>query len=130
MVRILVIDDDHVIRASLSEMLGLSGFEVRNAADGKEGLLLMDEAPADLVITDIVMPEQEGLETILQLRQRYPQTKIIAISGGGTDAGRAYLQAAHCLGAERTLSKPFPFRDLLEVIDEVLGATKRSQQSS
>ncbi len=123
MVTILVIDDEYAIRDSLSEMLSLSGFEVRTACHGKEGMRMMDQAPANLVITDIVMPEQEGLETILQLRRHHPQTRIIAISGGGVAAGQGYLRAAHSMGADRTLSKPFAFRELKETIDEILKTT-------
>ena len=130
MIRILVIDDEKVIRNSLSEMLSLSGFEVRTAANGNEGIRLMDQVPADLVITDIVIPKQEGLETILQLRRYHPQAKIIAISCSGVGAGRTYLQAAHAMGAERTLSKPFSFRDLIETIDEILGTTMQSHPQS
>ncbi|MCD4750789.1 MAG: response regulator [Thermoanaerobaculales bacterium] len=121
MVQILVIDDDDVIRASLCEMLRLSGFEVRTAENGHVGMNLFAQAPADLVITDIVMPEKEGLETIVELRRLCPKVKIIAISGGLTGPAKGYLAAARGLGADRVLSKPFTLQDLLKLMKELLG---------
>ena len=77
--------------------------------------------PADLVITDLIMPEQEGLETITSLKKEYPGIKIIAISGGGRIGPEAYLPAAQELGADRVFSKPFDVRELAETVKELLS---------
>jgi len=83
MARILVIDDDIQILEMLGQTLEREGYEVVDALDGKEGMRLYREAPTDLVITDIVMPEKEGVETIMELKRDFPDVKIIAMSGGG-----------------------------------------------
>jgi len=83
MARILLIDDDAPVRRTLRKMLERQGYEVEEAPDGKAGLTLYQENPADLIITDLIMPEMEGIETIMELRRRFPDVKIIAMSGGG-----------------------------------------------
>ncbi|MEW5726067.1 MAG: response regulator [Thermodesulfobacteriota bacterium] len=120
MARILVIDDDESLRKMLGQMLVKAGHEVRLARDGREGVLLFRQGPADLVITDILMPEKEGIETILELRREYPQVKILAISRGGTVDPGTYLNMARDLGADRTLGKPFSWSRLDEVLKELL----------
>jgi YesN/AraC family two-component response regulator len=82
-IRLLVIDDDNLVRAALTDMLQTAGFEVVTASNGRLGLELLDTTPVDAIITDILMPEQEGLETIREARQRFPEIRILAISGGG-----------------------------------------------
>ena len=101
-------------------MLELEGHEVVDAPDGKLGLQLFREEGADLVITDIIMPEKAGLETIMELRKDYPGVKIIAISGGGAIEPRVYLHYAKEAGAMRTLPKPFEREELLEGVRELL----------
>ena len=118
MVRILVIDDDDDFRSMLRMALEQDGYAVEEARNGLEGSQRQRTEPVDLVITDILMPEQEGLETIQALRQEFPEIKIIAISGG---VGRLnFLTHARLFGALRTLQKPFTLQQLHDVVLEVL----------
>ena len=121
MKRILVIDDDDQVRSLLRDMLELAGYQVVDAPNGKAGARLYRQSPTDLVITDIFMPEKEGLETIRELRQDFPEVKIIAISGGGRMGDFAYLPAAEKFGALRTFVKPFDLHQLLSAVRELLG---------
>ncbi len=125
MARILLIDDDDQFREMLAEILAGAGYEVVEARNGNAGAKAQYERPADLVITDIVMPEKEGLEVIRELRRQDPEVGIIAISGGGCYSGAHYLEVAEKLGADRALAKPFKRRDLLESISEILGHADR-----
>lgn len=117
---ILIIDDDDQFRAMLYEMLERSGYEVTEASDGKEGIKFYRENPTDLIITDLIMPEKEGIETIQELKQDFSDVKIIAISGGGRVGPEDYLQLAKMLGAQRTLTKPVDRDELLKVVEELL----------
>ena len=110
---ILVMDDDEQVRAMLRQALEREGYEVLDAPDGKEGMRLFREQEADLIITDLIMPEKEGLETIMELRRDFREVKIIAISGGGRVAPDVYLSLAKNLGAHVTLTKPFDLEELL-----------------
>ena len=83
MARILVIDDDYQVREMLRDTLEIAGYEVEVASDGREGLKLYHNRPTDMIITDIIMPNMDGLETITELQRNFPDTKIIAFSGGG-----------------------------------------------
>ncbi len=121
MARILIIDDDVQILDMLRQTLEHEGYEVVDAADGKKGIRLYRENPADLIITDIVMPEKEGIETIIELKQDFPDVKIIAISGGGQIRPEGYLSMAKKLGAQYTFSKPFERKELLSAIRELIG---------
>lgn len=120
--RILVIDDDPIVRGMLAEMLRREGYEVDEADDGRAGMKQFRASPVALVITDVVMPEQEGLETLMQLRQESPGVKVIAISGGGRVGPDAYLNSARALGATAILAKPFGREELLSVVKSALGA--------
>jgi len=122
MQRILVIDDDEQLRALLHEILDRAGFQVVEAANGVEGLKLYRNQPADLVITDLIMPEKEGVETIMELREQFPNARIIAISGGERTGGRNYLPIAARLGAHRTVAKPFSRQEILDAVRETLAA--------
>ena len=122
MQRVLVIDDDEQVRALLYEILERAGFEVMEASNGVEGLKLYRLQPADLVITDLIMPEKEGVETIMELRSQFPNARIIAISGGQRAGGRDYLPIAARLGARRTVAKPFSRQEILEAVRETLAA--------
>ncbi len=86
------------------------------AADGQEGVKVYREPPTDLVITDLVMPEKDGIETVIELRHDFPEVKIIAISGGSKYDGAANLRSARLLGARRTIAKPFEIQELLETV--------------
>jgi len=118
---ILVIDDEAPMRRFVALALEKQGHAVAEAADGAEALKIMAERPVDLVITDLLMPETDGIETIMELRRLYPATKIIAISGGGEyQSGTGFLRAAESLGADRTLTKPFQFQQLLPAVQALL----------
>ncbi|PID71682.1 MAG: response regulator [Desulfobulbus propionicus] len=118
--RILVIDDDEQMRTLIRQVMEWAGYEVVEANNGREGMRLQQQIKADLVITDLIMPEQEGLETITALKSLYANTKIIAISGGGRIGPEAYLPAAKELGADRVFSKPFNVQELAAAVKELL----------
>jgi CheY-like chemotaxis protein len=122
MARILIIDDEQPIRDLLRQMLQHAGYEVVSAANGRQGLRLFYEHPADLVITDILMPVMPGSRLISILRSDYPDIKIIAISGGGSmlQSG-SYLKLARELGAQRILRKPFQQAELVTAVEETLA---------
>ena len=124
MPRILIIDDDEQIRLMLKGALEDEGYEVRVTSNGKEGLQCWQNGPFDLVITDLLMPEKEGLETIVELRRESPTTKIIAVSGGFPHNRIDILGIAKKLGAHRTFKKPVPLQDFLKSVGEMLGTEK------
>jgi DNA-binding NarL/FixJ family response regulator len=119
MPRILIIEDDIQLQEMLQQMLTHEGYEVQVASNGIEGIRCYHKTPADLVITDIIMPEKSGIETISELKETYPEVTIIAMSGGGR-ADIKLLEIAETLGAQRTLNKPFPREELIGTIKEVL----------
>lgn len=120
MAKILLIDDDEDLRPMLVKFLKERGHEMCEAANGREGLELIANGPVDLVITDLVMPEQEGVETIRSLRADYPAVRVIAISGL-TRRSDFYLKLAAKFGADRTLLKPFALENLGLAVDQVLA---------
>ncbi len=119
MARILVIDDDADARAMLEQILKAAGHEVILAADGKEGVKQHCTRPADLVITDLYMPNQDGVETIREFRSRFPAVAIIAMSG--KDAAATMLSVAQKLGAVGILYKPFLTDELTAAVAKALG---------
>jgi DNA-binding NtrC family response regulator len=119
MARILVIDDEADIRTFLEEILKRAGHEVILAADGREGLERHRTSPADLVITDLYMPNQEGLETIREFRTRFPEVAIIAMSGRA--AAVTMLSVAQKFGAVGVLHKPFAADELIAAVAKALG---------
>jgi DNA-binding response OmpR family regulator len=121
--KILIIDDDEQMRNLLCRAMEYAGFEVEAAADGRKGLRFFEESSYDLVITDLIMPEQEGMETITFLRKNHPDVKIIAISGGGRIGPETYLPAALELGADLAFAKPFPIDDLINAVKKLLDVT-------
>ena len=120
MALILVIDDDPQITHLLQDVLELEGYQVITAQRATDGLHYLEKATIDLVITDVIMPDKEGLETIREIRQRYPKTKILAISGGLTKSGVNVLDIAKRLGADSVLSKPFGVEDLIQSVRMLL----------
>jgi len=120
-VRILIIDDDPQILDMLGQILEREGHQVVTALNGKEGLKLYRENPTDLIITDLIMPEKEGIETIMELRRDFPDVKIIAISGGGHNDADQYLAMAQKLGVQRTFAKPVARAELLKAVRELLN---------
>ena len=127
MFRILVIDDDVQVRKMLRLTLAAEGFDVVEAQDGKVAMRLFRQDPSDLVITDLIMPEKEGIETIIELKRDFPDIKIIAISGGGRIDPKDYLYLAEKLGAQVTLEKPFSRKEVLEAVYELIPEKKRNK---
>ena len=121
MPHVLIIDDDVQILNMLRQIFEREGFAVRTATNGKKGIELQNEMPSDLVVTDIIMPDKEGVETIKELKQRFKDIKIIAISGGGRVGAVDYLILAEMLGAQRTFTKPIKRKELLKAANELLG---------
>lgn len=123
MARILVIDDEELIRYSIKGMLEEMGHTIDQAANGIEGTDLLKRREYDLIITDIVMPEKEGLETILEAREHNPNVKILAISGGGPIGRFDYLELAQQFGADAFIAKPFTADQLNKAVaDLIVGA--------
>jgi two-component system chemotaxis response regulator CheY len=114
---VLVVDDEDQVRQLLRETLEQAGYEVQEARDGKEGLARYRAKPTDVVIMDILMPDQDGLESIMTLRREFPACRVIAITGGSDMIGILnFLDVAKMLGARRTLHKPFEMKTLLEAV--------------
>jgi CheY-like chemotaxis protein len=121
MASILLIEDDDDVRMMIATVLGRAGHTVRQAENGVEGLELYRSKQADLVLTDLVMPEKEGLATIMELRRINPTVRIIAMSGGYVYDPKLYLHMATRFGADRVLSKPFDVDALKQIIQEMLS---------
>ena len=107
-------------------MLMEDGYDVAEAADGNAGMKRFCERPADLVITDLIMPEKEGIETIVELRRRFREVKIIAMSGGGIIEAGDYLGMARGVGAHRVFEKPFGVSEMLNAVRELLNLSQIS----
>ena len=130
MTKILIVDDEEDVRIALKQVLERAGYEVSVAATGNEGLDLMKQEAADLVITDVIMPGIDGTTTARKIREKYRDTRIIVISGGGKAAPdayepdaistRSYLASASSAGADRTLTKPFDRNEILHVVRSLL----------
>ena len=130
MAKILIVDDEEHVRAALKQVLERAGYEVAVAATGNEGLELMQQEGADLVITDVIMPGIDGITTARKIREKFRNTRIIVISGGGKAAPepyepdaistRSYLASADSAGADRTLTKPFDRQEILRVVKGLL----------
>ncbi len=129
MATILLIEDEEMVRYSLRCALEQDGHEVFEASDGEDGIsrfkeLAKDTNPADIVITDILMPKKHGYDTIAEIRDISPATKIIAISGGGDSSNfdtKAFLDMSNFLGADRILAKPFSAEVFLSAVNDCLA---------
>jgi DNA-binding NtrC family response regulator len=121
MSRILLVDDDEPFRKMLRLTLTKLGYDVSEAADGRAALRLHAATPADVVITDLIMPEREGLEIIMELHRKQPGLKIIAMSGGGRINAKDFLAIAKVFGASRTFTKPFATSALAAAVAELLA---------
>jgi len=119
--RVLIIDDMQAIRTRLRQSLEKAGYEVLETSNGREGLEALQAHSFDLVITDIIMPEMEGIETIMRIRKNYPAMRILAISSGGSHEKSKLLGMARRLGAHDTLAKPFTQEALLASVRRMLG---------
>jgi len=120
MPRILVIDDEQLLRSTVVTILTRAGFSVEEASDGQAGIAMFHRNPPDVVITDIFMPNRDGLEIIKELKHSNPRTKIIAMTGGGSLRMMEIASAAKLLGADHVLDKPFESESLLAAINAVL----------
>ena len=123
MALVLVVDDEPLMRRTVRTALEKAGHQVEEAQDGNEGMRKFSELQPDLVLTDIVMPDREGVETIGAMRRLRPEVPIIAMSGGGSVGGTLFLELAEQLGATRTAAKPIRNADLLRLVDECLGSS-------
>jgi DNA-binding response OmpR family regulator len=123
MARIYVFDDEPSILLMIKKMLEKAGHEVDIALNGKDGMILFKKNVPDLIVTDIIMPEKEGLETIFELRKTYPKLKIVAISGGGRISPSGYLPGAKLLGADIVFEKPLDQKKFLQAIELLLNET-------
>ena len=120
MARILIIDDEPQIRSMLTLMLEREGYEIVEAADGVAGIKIYRQNPADLIITDLIMPNKDGIGMIIDLKKEFPDVKIIAMSGGGLNKPDGYLKGAKKLGAACTLTKPIDREEMLKAVREIL----------
>jgi CheY-like chemotaxis protein len=121
MSRILLIDDDDLTRGAVHKMLERAGYTVQSTANGREALEWYRNDPVDLVITDLIMPDTDGLEIIQELRRTHPAARILAISGGGRVDAQEYLSVARKFGAVQVLSKPFSNQDLRQAVETALA---------
>jgi CheY-like chemotaxis protein len=129
MASVLIIDDDAVTRTVVRAILESVGHTVSEAADGYAGLAVYYSNPLDLVITDILMPGKDGIETIRELRATNPEIKIVALSGDVRFDGSSILKAAHLFGANEVLEKPFRNDELVRLVEDVLACSACSDPS-
>ena len=122
MARVLIVDDESSIRGLLRQAFEMNGFEVVEASNGTEAVRTFGEGGIDLVITDIIMPDKEGLESIMDLKEIDPDVKIIAMSGGGRLEPHSYLQMAAKFGAKKVFQKPLSIALLLEAARELTAS--------
>ena len=128
MARIMVIDNEEFVLNVLREMLSREEHEIVTATNGVEGITLFNQQAFDLVIVDILMPQKDGLDTIREMMAINPQTRIIAISGGGRSGVLDFLPVAEVFGALRTLAKPFERHELIEAVNAALSRQTETQQ--
>lgn len=122
MALILIIDDEESVRLAIREMVESAGHQAVEAANGEQGIALQKESPADLVITDMIMPGKHGVDVIVELMRACPEVPIIAISGGRWRDNVDYLPIARKLGVRHIIDKPFEMSHLLEAVSECLAA--------
>lgn len=123
MVKVLIVDDEDMVRMVLAQTLKKVGITVEEAENGRTAVELFRKDPADVVITDIIMPECEGVETIIEIRRISPDVKIIAMSGGGRMGKTDYLDIAREFGAAQVFRKPFDRMKVLEAVHDCLTGT-------
>ena len=122
---ILIIDDDAAVSRTLSLILTRAGYQVSTVTSGRKGLEMLSEGGFDLVLTDIIMPELDGIEAIRSIRTDHPGLRIIAMSGGGQIDKADFLHMAEALGADRVLEKPVRSERLLELVGSVMANPPR-----
>ncbi len=118
--KILLIEDDMQFQSFVEEVLKAEGYQVFLAEDGIQGSQMVKEVIPDLIITDLLMPQKDGVRLITEIKSSHPQIPIIAMSGGSSFFSPAFLEAAATLGASETLPKPFLGEQLLELVDKCL----------
>lgn len=123
MTNILLVDDDPMVCDAIRKRLERDGHSVRVAGNGNEALQMVDQSEPELVITDIIMPEREGIETLMEMKQRIPGIKVIAMSGGGRIGRTDHLKLAAHLGADATLIKPFTTAQLRTALADLAMKT-------
>ena len=119
--KILIVDDEDAAIRVLTQLLERAGYAVTSSQSAKDGMFLQREDPADLIIMDIFMPDLNGLEAIQRLKKTYPETPIVAISGGNNMAGRDCLDLAREKGADYAFRKPFKAAEFIDVINTALA---------
>lgn len=122
MAKILLVEDDNLVREFLIKVLRAAGHDVVASAEGNKALAVLDQGQIDLVITDILMPDRDGIETIREIRRLAPTLPVIAISGGGREQWSDVLRIASTFGATETIAKPFAPRDLLASVERLIAA--------
>jgi CheY-like chemotaxis protein len=123
--KVLIIDDDAAVRETLTAIIEGAGHQVATARNGRDILQRLRESGAELVITDILMPEKEGIETIRTIRQHSRTLPIIAVSGGGRGGNMDFLSVAKTFGANLTLAKPMEPEELVRAVAELIGAAQK-----
>ena len=127
---IMIVDDDEDLRAMLVDAFEGEGYQVLEAADGDKALRLFAHSPADVVITDILMPNTEGIETIFELKRRHKLKNIIAVSGGGRTGNKDFLEAAKDMGIAKVFSKPIDLNDLITYVDSLFTDQSDSDEKT
>lgn len=124
--RILIVDDNEIIRLTFSEFLRIKGYETETATNGIEAIELLEQSHFDLIITDILMPDMDGFELMATLKKRNENIAMIGISGGGDVPSGIYLKAARHMGSVTTLTKPVLHEDLLAAVEQALAANEQT----
>jgi CheY-like chemotaxis protein len=122
MAKLLIIEDDEYVKKMLKQTFERAGYEIATATNGRIGIELYEKSNFDVVITDLIMPDMEGIETITLLRKLNPHAKIIAISGGGRNQPDDYLFLAEKLGASRTFTKPVDREALMQAVADLISS--------
>ncbi len=120
MARVLLIDDDEMSRQAVHRMLERAGFTVESTGNGRDAVTRYEPGEIDLIITDLIMPDIDGLEIIQEVRRKDPAARILAISGGGRVQAEEYLSVARKFGAVEVLPKPFASQDLKAAVERAL----------
>jgi DNA-binding response OmpR family regulator len=127
--QILIIDDDQHMRDTICAILEEEDYIINEAVDGNAGMDFLHKYPVDLIIVDIIMPDKDGIEVIIETSGKFPDTKILCLSGGGLIDANSHLVTAEALGADKTLVKPFKNNELIEYVSSLLKEKKIGNES-
>lgn len=122
MIRIMVVDDDEAFRQTVCELLAEGDFEILSAESGTQLFTVLKKQSVDIVLTDIVMPDEDGLEIVRKIKKMNPAPKIVAMSGGGRIAATDYLEIARLMGVSATIRKPFKQQELVGLLQQVFSS--------